>query len=186
MRFTFNGQLKGEMFFWRVFPSSISSFFVWIFRQFSLFFSNPSPSFPDTVSIRRGYLATIFCFACIVDHLHRDLSETSKLQKRIPAKSKPGLTGLRGSLTPDVTSRVLEMKEKLWLAGKFPVLDYSSNLWAAAAFWYLIGFHSQNFSGVWFLWTHFSFLGPLFLKVYFKKFSMFEVCRVGGAMSTNM
>ena len=90
----------------------------------------------------------MFSFACTVDHFNRDLSETSKLQKRIPAKSKPGLTGLRGSLTPDLTSRVLEMKEKLWLAGKFPVLDYSSNLWAAAAFWYLIGSQSQNFFGV--------------------------------------
>ena len=154
MRFTFNGHIKGEKFFWRVFSSSITSFWICqaIHTEFILFFSNPSPSFPDTLSFRRGYLACIiFCFACTVDHFNRDLSETSKLQKRIPAKSKPGLTGLRGSLTPDLTSRVLEMKEKLWLAGKFPVLDYSSNLWAAAAFWYLIGFQSQNFFGVWFL-----------------------------------
>ena len=90
----------------------------------------------------------MFSFACTVDHFHRDLSKTSIGQKRIPAKSKPSLTGLRGSLTPDVTSRVLEMKEKRWLAGKFPVPDYSSNLWAATPFSYLIGFQSQNFSGV--------------------------------------
>ena len=177
MPFTFNGQLKGEKFFRRVFPSSISSFWMNFSGNSAFFFLIQSPSFPDTVSIRRGYLARIFCFACTVDHLHRDLSETSKEQKRIPAKSKPGLTRLRGSLTWNWNC--------MWL-GKFSVPDYSSNLWAAVAFWYLIGFQWQNFFGVWFLWTHFSFLGPSFLKVYFKKFSMFEVCRVGGAMSTNM
>ena len=151
MYFTFNGQLKGEKFFWRVFLLFLL-FLHEFFRQFSLFFFQSLSILPWHSKHQTRIFSQNFLF-----RLHRIpfapwlISETSKLQKC-----------LRGSLTPDVTSRVLEMKEKLWLAGKFPVLDYSSNLWAAAAFWYLIGFHSQNFSGVWFLWTHFSFLGPFF------------------------
>ena len=86
--------------------------------MFLFFFSNPSPSFPDTVyASHEDIYPVFFSFACTVDHFNRDLSETSKLQKRIPAKSKPGLTGLRGSLTPDVTSRVLKMKRETVVGG---------------------------------------------------------------------
>ena len=142
MRFTFNGQLKGEKFFWRIFPSSTCSFFAWIFQAIQPVFSNRSASFPDTVSIRRGYLASSFCFACTVDNLHRDLSETSKLQKRIPAKSKPGLTGLRGSLTPDVTSRVLKMKRETvaWVNSPSQIILQTCGL--------------QQLFGIWSVFSH--------------------------------
>ena len=79
-----NGQLKGD----KVFCRQCFCFF------FFLIPLHPSLTPPwHNISFRRGYLASIFCFAFTVDHFHRDLSETSKLQKGIPAKSKHGLTG---------------------------------------------------------------------------------------------